>query len=335
MRASTRLAAWNDPGSSSFEIVIDSEDVTMQTSSVGHFLRLKYAWTPRGGYADSQGLSACLITLEGWLGHQRDGHSLGLRIPSQVVPPNAPSLDAPITDAQVAALDAARGADDLSIHIFLSGTARVPLPGERDRGATNEHGVLVRPEYRGEINSVRIDSGTPLSITISQQRWIDMMNVTGTRKFRLVEFAQPVSSKLERVISLLEAGVLNLRRGEWRDAVAKAREVVEGILVEVAQHWNVPRERIKARWCEQLGKRLSRAWPGDPSSGVLFGNLLAAGWAWTSEEHHYSATIVSKRAEAEFALGLASDLIILAGELMDAHPDKIEQLPPAPEIVEP
>lgn len=261
------------------------------------------------------------LSLEGWLGHERDNSCLGIRVPNQIVMPNASYLDTPVTDEQIAALDAARGAEDLFLKVMLAGTARIPLPSAKDVEASNKHGVLTKPEYPGDIQSVRIDSGTPTPIKITKQQWVEMLNIVGPRRFRLIELPSAAGSTLAPLSATLEVATLHLRRGDWREAIARAREVVEGVVIEVASCWNVPKPAngSQVKWCEALGKRLANVWPDDSASGTLLGQLMAAAWSWTSEEHHYSPTAVSKRTEAEFALGLATDLLLLAGELMDVH----------------
>ena len=325
MQQTWRLTAWSDSGHTAFSVEIDGDAVQLVAAAAGPVLRLPYKTQVFGPYADPQHLSARLITLEGWMGHDNDGHALGIRIPSQTVMPNAYYLDVPVTREQLASLDAARGTNDLFLKILLSGIARVPLAADRDPQAANEHGVLLRAEFPGEIEAVRTDSGTPCTLKLSRELWLTILSAAGPRRFRLIELPTPEASALSTVAAILEHAVVNLRRGEWRDAIAKAREVVEGLIVELAKHWNVPRptDGSTVKWSRDLGNRLKNSWPGDPTSGELLGCLLASAWSWTAEEHHYSPSMISKRTEAEFALGLATDLLMLAAELIVSHPNPI------------
>ena len=326
MKATWRISPWNDTGSVAFEVAIDGDAGKLVLGAGGLALCFPYETKTLGGYADPGGLNAHLITLEGWLGHQSDGNCLTLRIPSQVVMPNAYNLLIPITSAQLASLEARRGTEPSHLNILLSGTARISILGNRNGAATNEHGVLVRPEFAGEVQAVRTAGSNLVTLTISRERWLGILSEAGPRRFRLIELPLPMTKKLASVLDLLEQSVLLLRRGECSDAISKARKVVEGVLVETATHWGVSRPTDgHVKWCEGLGKRLERAWPDDPTGGLLFGRLLAAAWSWTSEDHHYSPTAISKRAEAEFAIGLASDLLLLASELVEAHPDRLSQ----------
>jgi len=321
MNTTCRVTPWNTFGNTAFGVDIDGDATTIGAGAGGLLLHFPYQTRAYGEFADPQGLNAHLISLEGWLGYGSDGNSLPIRLPSQIVFPNNYGLSVPITSEQLADLDAVRGTDPLYLSILLAGTARVPVSRAREEAATNEYGVLTSAEFPGEVQSVRMQGGTPVTLTISRERWLTILNNSGPRRYRLIELPLPVGNAIVGLLPILEQAIVLLRRGEWRDAIAKARQVVEGVLVETADRWNVPRPTDgHVKWCEGLGRRLENAWPDDSTSGLLFGRLLASAWSWTSVEHHYSPSIVSKRSEAEFAIGLASDLLLLAGELLDAHP---------------
>jgi hypothetical protein len=325
MEATWRLAPWNDWGGSGFELSIEGDAAVLEAGTTGLALRFPYKYKTIGDHADPGELNARLLTLEGWIGHQTDGICLTLRIPSQVVMPNGHQLTAPVSQGELAALDAKRGTDALNLNILLLGTGRIPVPGTPDPGARNKHGILVRPELSGEIWPVRTTGNTAVNLTIGREQWLKILGSAGPRRFRLIELPIPVSTKLATTVDLLEQASVLMRRGSYSDAVAKARLVVEGVLVETARHWGIPRPNDgHAKWCEALGRRLQSSWPSDPESGLLFGRLLAAAWSWTSEDHHYSPTITSKRTEAEFAIGLASDALLLVGELISAHPQPLQ-----------
>lgn len=325
MEATWRLEPWNNPNQVAFEVAIDGDATMLVAGAGGLALSIPYKPKVLGAYADPGGLNAHLITLEGWLGHQSDGNCLTLRIPSQIVMPNGYNLMVPVAPLQLAKLDAQRGAETLHLGMVISGTARIPIPGKKTLGAANQQGVLILPEFAGEVQSVRT-GGNVGTLTVSRERWLEILSAAGPRSFRLIELPLPTTTKLTAILDLLEQSILLLRRGEFSGAISEARKVVEGILMETASHWGVKRPADgHVKWCEALGRRLERAWPNDPTSGLLIGRLLAAAWSWTSEDHHYSPTAVSKRAEAEFAIGLASDLLLLAAELVETHPHRLQK----------
>lgn len=323
MEATWRLEPWNDWRGSGFELSIDGDAATLEVGTTGLALRFPYKAKVIGAYEDPGELNARLLTLEGWIGHQTDGICLTLRIPSQVVMPNGYQLTVPVSQYEVAALDAKRGTDALHLSVLILGTARIPISDSADTGTKNKHGVLIRPEFSGEILPLRSAGSSPVTLTIGRERWLSILSTAGPRRFRLIELPLPASENLATTLELLEQAIVLMRRASYSDAVAKARLVVEGVLFESARHWGISRPSDgHTKWCEALGKRLENAWPNDPESGALFGRLLAAAWSWTSEDHHYSPTMVSKRTEAEFAIGLASDALLLAGELIEAYPQR-------------
>lgn len=298
MNPAWRLEPWNNRDFTAFDVLIDGEDITLVKGTGGMALRFPYETKTYGSFVDPGNQNAYLISIEGWLGHESDDQQLTIRIPNQIVMPNGHGLLVPITAMQLEELDAKRGSEPQRLKILLAGTARIPVAGERDASAANQYGVLTRAEYDGEVQAVRSSGNAPVTLTISHEKWLSLLSEAGPRQYRLIELPLPASKKLGGVVRLLEDAVVLLRRGETVDAIAKARKVVEGVLVETAANW-------------------------DPANGLLFGRLLASAWSWTSEEHHYAISAVSKRAEAEFAIGLASDLLLLAGELVEIRPERI------------
>ena len=120
--------------------------------------------------------------------HDNDGHALGIRIPSQTAKPNAYYLDDPVHFGFSWTLwTQHRGINDLFLQTLLSGIARVPLAAERDPQAANEHGVLLRAEFPGEIEAVRTDSGNPCTLKIARELWLTILSAAGPRRFRLME----------------------------------------------------------------------------------------------------------------------------------------------------
>jgi hypothetical protein len=324
MKSTWRIAPWNDLGHVAFDVGIDGDAAKLITGAGGLRLTFSYEIKTHGESTDPGGINAHIISLEGWIGHERDGNCLTLRIPSQTLMPDGSGLAVPVTREQLASFDAQRGLDSLRFNVLLSGTARIPVSNRSDPSARNQHGMLMRPEVAGEVQAVRTAGSNPVALTISRERWLNILSEAGPRRYRLIELPVPNAKDLSGILDLLEESVLLLRRGEWSDAISKARKVVEGVLVETARHWAVQEpDDGHVKWCEGLGRRLENAWHDDSASGLLFGRLLAAAWSWTSEEHHYAATVTSKRAEAEFAIGLASDLLLLADELVNAHPNRI------------
>lgn len=118
---------------------------------------------------------------------------------------------------------------------------------------------MLRAEFPGEIEAVRTDSGTPGTLNIARELWLTILSAAGPRRFRLIELPTPEASALNTVAAILERAVVNLRC-EWRDAIAKAREVVEGLIVELAKHWNVPQptDGSTVKWSRDLGNRLKK-----------------------------------------------------------------------------
>ena len=332
MNATWRLAPWNDQGHTAFDVIVDGERAALVVSSCGLVFQFPYEIKTYGQFADPGGVNAHIIALEGWIGHEKDSNCLTLRIPSQALMPDGRGIAVPVTREQLAGLDAQRGAGSLRLSVLFLGTARVPISAQRDPTARNQHKVLTRPEVGGEVQAIRTSGSIPVTLEISREHWLGILSAAGPRQYRLIELPLHKARMLNQPLALLEEATVVLRRGEWGDAVSKARKVVEGVLVESANHWGVTRPTDgHPKWCEALGKRLENAWPGDPMSGILFGRLLASAWSWTSEEHHYSPSVTSKRVEAEFAIGLASDLLLLADELMTTYPQLIVSKSVAPE----
>jgi hypothetical protein len=320
MRQAWRLTTWHDPGGTGFTVEIDGNEAQLISTASGLILRLPYLIRAVYLDADSQQPPAELITLEGWFGLDSEGIALTGHVPSQIVMPNASYLDVPVTHELLASLDSARGTGDVLVKILLGGIARTPRLPTKKRYADVQSKTPSQIELPADVRAVRSDSLGP-SLKIGRERWLELLAAAGRRRYRVVELPIPESRILGQIAATLDRAVLYLRRGDWRDAVAKSREIVEGIIVELSNHWGVPRptDGSTTKWARDLGHRLANSWPDDQASGELLGNLLGAAWAWTAEDHHYSPSATSKRIEAEFAIGLAADLFLLANELMERH----------------
>lgn len=146
-----------------------------------------------------------------------------------------------------------------------------------------------------------------------------------SRTRRLVELPEPrlprQDARWGECLRLLEAATQIYRSGAYEQAMVNCRQVVEGIPQVLADAWHLPQKRANQSqdgWLQELENRLSAAWPMDTITPGMLRTLLSGGWQWLAPAPHYNTGMPQREAVA-FALGLSTDLLLFAAQLLQAH----------------
>ncbi len=249
-----------------------------------------------------------LLSLEGWIGYGNVSESdARLLIPSQVVwPDNRTRLQVPLTDAQIEAIEEARKGGQVSLTVWLGGLAAVGQVLESVQSASSGY------------------------LGIERERWLTVLQQLGAGTRRLVELPEP---RLPRdvpqwaeCVRLLNGATQLHRSGEYEHALVNCRQIVEGIPRVLCAVWGFlqqQRNQTFANWVQALGDRLGTAWPEDRLTPGMLQTMLTGAWRWSAPAPHYG-TGIPLREDVAFALGLCTDLLLFASQVLQAHPDPIE-----------
>lgn len=311
-------------------VQIDPTTISGQRGAFGPALFLKY--TLSGINRDMTGPQ--LLSLEGWIGWTNETeYAARLRIPSQTLWPNIDSLQVPVTDEQIEAIERHRNSGVVSLTVALAGLAtfpmRLPAPPASSPGRPGTSG-RASPIWQG---TVQVQNANVNQVVIERERWLTILQQLEVGTRRLVELPEPRLPRQEprwaECLRLLEGATQFYRRGEYDQALINCRQIAEGIPQVLCDVWDLPQQRrgqVFADWMQAIEQRLIAAWPDDPLTPGMLRTLLTGAWRWLAPAPHYG-TGIPLREEAAFALGLCTDLLHFAGQSLQAHPTPIAGVP--------
>jgi len=285
------------------KVQIDPTVIAGGRSTFGPVLFLPYT-LPKPEEASA---SMRLLSLEGWIGYGNVSESdARLLIPSQIVwPDNRSRLQVPFTDAQIEAIEEARKGGLVNLTVWLGGLASV--------------GQVLEP----------VQSASSSYLTIERERWLTVLQQLGASTRRLVELPEPrlprEAQQWAECVRLLDGATQLHRSGEYEHALVNCRQIVEGIPRVLCAVWGLPQQQRQtfAGWIQELETRLRDAWPEDRLTPGMLQTMLTGAWRWSAPAPHYG-TGIPLREDVAFALGLCTDLLLFASQVLQAHPDPIE-----------
>lgn len=310
------LSAWSSPQYGNFAVTIDPSDVTGLRDHSGGVLQFPVSVQPEDCRTEQ-----AVIALEGWLrsGHD-DGTVLGIHAPLQTISPNYHYLRFPVTQTQLAYIEARRAGGEALLSLTMAGLANVPIGPVPDDQA-HSPAAFTRP--------IR-DNGSGVTIMIPQQQWLKALRDMGYGEIRILELpalsSKAISSQWSECVRLLTRATDEHRTGTNETAMASCRLVVEGLVVVIAQQWCIVRRPGQSfeGWLKEVERRMSGAWPEDAGAAKVLTAVYLAVWQWTSESHHYRSRIPLHH-ETALVLGLTADLLAFAAQLLLAHSEPIKQ----------
>ncbi len=295
--------AGNDPNF--VKVQIDPVEVWGCRGAFGPMLVLPYK-LPKG---EGSSASLELLSLEGWIGLGNVTESdTRLPIPSQIVWP-APQqyrLQVPITGVQIEAIEEARKGSQVNLTVWLGGVAS------------------------GDQGLQAVQSTNSSWVTIERERWLVVLQQLGAGARRLVELPEPHLPReipgWAECVRLLDGATQLHRSGDYEHALANCRQIVEGIPHVLGTVWGLQQPRNGqppfAVWIQGLEAQLRDAWPEDRLTPGMLQTMIAGAWRWLAPTPHYG-TGIPQREDVAFALGLCTDLLQFAGQVLQAHPDPI------------
>lgn len=304
--------AMNNPNG--IKVTIDPAHISGSRGTFGAALFLPYKHTVPTGSALTS-----LISLEGWIdwgGNNNAANEARLRIPSQQVWP-APQyqLQVPLSERQIEAIEHVRNGSLVNLSVQLGGIA----VGSAELGSV-----------------VPVQNTIMHSVVIERERWLTVLQQLKAGTRRLVELPEP---RLPRdlpawaeCLRLLDTATLAYQRGDYEPVLNNCRAIAEGIPHVLCEVWGLPTP-VRGRptfaiWMQQIETRLRAEWPDDELSAGMLRTLLSGAWSWSAPAPHYG-TGIPLRETAAFALGLCTDLLHFAGQVLQAHPHPFPVAVPA------
>lgn len=298
------LKKWTPTGNDSnlVKVQIDPAEVWGCKGAFGPMLVLPYKPPKPEGSSLLE-----LISLEGWIGlgnvTETDAR---LPIPSQIVwPVPQYRLQVPITGVQIEAIEEARKGGQVNLTVWLGGIAS------------------------GDQGLVAVQSTNSSWLTIERERWLAVLLQLGAGTRRLVELPNPRLQREDQrwaeCLRLLDGATQFYRTGEYEQSLKNCRAIVEGIPHVLCAAWGLPLQRDGQSfegWTKEVENRLCAAWREDPLTPGMLQTMLTGAWHWSAPAPHYGAGIPLREVIA-FALGLCTDLLQFAGQVLLAHPDPL------------
>lgn len=234
-----------------------------------------------------------------WEGELRWGNQgTGLHIPMQVVGLGTSQLIAPISDQQIASLEAWRRAQEPSFGIHLRA-----IGNSRTDGSTNFFTSYFVP-----------------TLMVPRDTWKRALEGLGTAPFRIVELpaAPKASDAWARASELVSIAAASISDGHYGQSIATSRTALERITEAVGALSGLPRNgKPFAPYVDELQAHLKRTEDkGDPLA--LIAATIRTAFAWTSEPIHQGFD-VSERDDATFAVTL---VVALYSYLAKATPPR-------------
>ncbi len=297
------LSQWGNQQQNFAKVQIDPAEVWGSKGLFGMMLVLPYKLPTRV----ESSTSLELLSLEGWIGIGNVTESdARLPIPSQIVWP-APQyrLQVPIASTQIEAIEEVRKGGQVNLTVWLGGIAS------------------------GDRGSLVVQSTNSSWLTIERERWLIVLQQLGAGTRRLVELPEPhllreVTYWIE-CFRLLDGATQFHRAGEYEHALVNCRKIVEGVPKVLCDVWGLPEQRkglALEGWLKEVENRLSNAWPEDKLTPGMLRTMFTGAWHWLAPAPHYG-TGVPLRETVSFALGLCTDLLLFAGQALQAHPNPI------------
>ncbi len=260
-----------------------------------------------------------LLSLEGWIGclGNESESDARLLIPSQIIWP-APQyrLQVPVTYTQIEAIEQVRNGGQVTLTVWLGGLVSGGQPLE---------------------GLIPVQCSSPGHLTIERERWLTVLQQMGTGTRRLVELPEPRLPRGEQhwaeCMRLLDEATRFYRGGDYEHALVNCRKIVEGIPHVLCPVWGLSQQRSGQSfedWTKEMKNRLSTAWREDQWTPGMLQTMLAGAWHWLSPAPHYGTGIPLREVVA-FALGLCTDLLQFAGQVLQAHPDPITREASSPD----
>jgi hypothetical protein len=298
------------------KILIDPAMIAGLKGTFGQALFLPYTVSQK----ENGRATLHLLSLEGWIGWSGEPDFVArLPIPSQMVRSDGRQLglQVPITDAHIEAIEEARRGSKVILTVSLGGlaliTPRAPSSGE----APPQSGLAP------------IQSFLMVSLVIEREHWLTVLQQLGAGTRRLVELPEPRLPRGEQhwaeCVRLLDEATRFYRSGDYEQALKNCRSVAEGIPQVLCAVWELPekpRNQSVALWIQALENRLNTAWADDRLTPGMLRTMLTGAWQWLAPVPHYG-TCIPLREDVAFALGLCTDLLSFAVQVLRAHPDPL------------
>lgn len=311
------LTSWGGATRAPFEVSIDAGDITAQPTMTGCLLRIPVHPQP-----DSTSSGRGIIALEGWMRMAGDAPAnVGVPVPLQTLHPNFDYLRVPLSTIELEYIESRRSRDPDGAVAFELNLAAIVLD---DFQAPHGH----QGEGQSFVPRTARDSGNASNVRIGCELWLKLLNQAGVGTHRIVELPQmagPSGSEWATCIKVLDRAILEFRGGHYESSMASCRLVAEGLVTIVAAQWGIPKPTDgMPRWLKAIGGRIAHSWPDDQEAGDVLSSLWRAVWTWTSTKHHYGSKVPIRR-EAEAAIALTADLLMMAGHILEAHPEPAGQ----------
>ncbi len=294
------LSPWGSHQDSA-RVQIDPAEIRGGRGPFGLVLFLPYKLPKQEGSSASLNL----LSLEGWIGLGNVTESdARLQIPSQILWPGPQyRLQVPITDAQIEAIEQIRNGGRANLVVWLGGVA--------------SSGQRLLP----------VQSTNSNYLLVERERWLAVLQQLGAGTRRLVELPEPRLPRGEQhwaeCMRLLDEATRFYQSGDYEHALINCRSVIEGIPRVLCAVWGLTLQgRSFRERAQSLRDQLSAAWPEDRWTPETLQFLLTGAWHWLAPTPHYGMDI-PLREEAAFVLGLCTDLLHFAGQVLQAHPDFI------------
>jgi len=314
------LSGWANADNISIKVEIDPSMIRGQRGVFGPALLINIACTPI--VAPGIAGEATLHSLDGWITWADEGNfGLGIRIPSQTVDPNTTSLLVPITDEQIKAINDRRSGDYVTLDVMLRGLATIPNPRVKVAQTLPRQQQQGMPRLETKVVWEPRNAGQRVNIPLAT--WLTILKGLGAAKRRLVELPEPKLPPADSASWETCLGLLSKASEAFPDktdvVLSNCRRVIEGVVVVLGNHFGITRDPKKPMsvWAKDLPDQLKSVWSNDPEASRLFFALLAAAFTWSSDTHHYNAT-VPQRDEAAFALELTTDLLVFGTQILEA-----------------
>ncbi len=235
-----------------------------------------------------------------WEGELRWGtQGSGLRIPLQVVGLGTSQVIAPISDQQVASLEAWRRAQEPVFGLQL-----------RAVGAS-----------RSDNSPAFYTSSFVPALTVPRDTWKRVLDNFGTSPFRIIELPAPPAANetWARAIELITNSTVLIREGHYGQSITMSRTALERISESVGVLVGLPRNgKPFAPYVDELQAYIKGSRDkSDPFA--LIGATIRTAFSWTSEPVHQGFD-VSERDDAMFAANL---VVALYSYLVTATPRSV------------
>jgi hypothetical protein len=307
------LTSWGGATRPQFEVSIEAADITAQPTMTGCLLRVPVRPQP-DGTSGGRGI----IALEGWMRMAGDEPAnVGVQVPLQTLHPNYDYLRVPLSPIELEYIESRRSRDPDGAVTFELNLAAIVLDDFQPPHGHQGPGQSFVPRTAR-------DNGNASNLRIGRELWLKLLDQAGFRAHRIVELPEmsgPSASEWATCIKVLDRAILEFRGGQYESSMASCRLIAEGLVTVVAARWGLPKPADgMPQWLKALGGRIAHSWPEDEEAGEVLASLLRAVWSWTSTKHHYGSKVPIRR-EAEAAIALTTDLLMMAGHFLEAHPE--------------